>query len=117
MDLLTDAMHWCEDIGEPLEEFYDTAMTAFRRKKPNPQRKEQTMTLYNVHIYREMKLRFDGIEAASPEAAANIARDGLTEDADDIERCDGETFAALVDVVGDEDFPGHASSTSISQKT
>ena len=62
------------------------------------------MTRYNVHIYREMKLRFDGIEAESPEAAANIARDGLTEDADDIEPCDGETFAALVDVVGDEDF-------------
>jgi len=62
------------------------------------------MTLYNVHIYREMKLRFDGIDAQSPEAAANIARDGLTEDADDIEPCDGETLAALVDVVGDEDF-------------
>jgi len=62
------------------------------------------MTRYNVHIYREMKLRFDGIEAESPEAVANIARDGLTEDADDIDDCDGETFAALVDVVGDEDF-------------
>jgi len=62
------------------------------------------MTRYNVHIYREMKLRFDGIEAGSPEAAANIARDGLTEDADDIDDCDGETSAALVDIVGDEDF-------------
>jgi hypothetical protein len=62
------------------------------------------MTRYNVHIYREMKLRFDGIEAGSPEAAAKIARDGLTEDADDIAPCDGETFAALVDVAGDEDF-------------
>ncbi len=62
------------------------------------------MTRYNVHIYREMKLRFDGIEAKSPEAAANMARDGLTEDADDIEPCDGETFTAFVDVVGNEDF-------------
>ena len=62
------------------------------------------MTRYNVHIYREMKLRFDGIEAESPEAAANIARHRLTEDADDIDDCDGETFAALVDIVGDEDF-------------
>ena len=62
------------------------------------------MTLYNVHIYREMKLRFDGIEALTPEAAANIARDRLTEDADDIAPCDGETLAALVDEVGDEDF-------------
>src|ERR1700722_13000569 len=62
------------------------------------------MTLYNVHIYRETKLRFDGIEADSPEGAANIARDGLTEDADDMDECDGETSAALVDVVGDEHF-------------
>jgi hypothetical protein len=62
------------------------------------------MTIYNVHIYREMKLKFDGIEAESPEAAANIARDRLTEDADDIDDCDGETFAALVDVAGDEHF-------------
>jgi hypothetical protein len=60
--------------------------------------------LYNVHIYREMKLRFDGIEASSPDAAANIARDGLTEDADAIDDCDGVTIASLVDVVGDEDF-------------
>jgi hypothetical protein len=67
-------------------------------------RKEPFMTRYNVHVYREMKLRFDGIEAGSPEAAASIARDGLTEDAEDIADCDGETFAALVDVVGDEDF-------------
>jgi hypothetical protein len=62
------------------------------------------MTLYNVHIYREMKLRFDRIEAESPEAAANIARYELTEDADDIEPCDGDTFSALVDVADDEDF-------------
>jgi len=62
------------------------------------------MTRYNVHIYREMKLRFDGIEAESPEAAANIARDGLTEDADDIEPCDGETLSAQVDVVGGDQY-------------
>jgi hypothetical protein len=62
------------------------------------------MTLYNVHIYREMKLTFGGIEAESPEAAANIARDRLTEDADAIDDCDGDTFSALVDVAGDEDF-------------
>ncbi len=62
------------------------------------------MTLYNVHIYRELRLRFDGIEAESPEAAANIARAGLTEDADHIEPCDGDTFAAFVDGVRDEEF-------------
>ena len=62
------------------------------------------MTLYNLHIYREMRLTFERIEAGSPEEAAAIARDRLTGDADDIDDCDGETFAALVDVVGDEEY-------------
>jgi hypothetical protein len=62
------------------------------------------MTLYHVHIYREMRLKFQRIEAENPEAAAAIARDKLTSDADDIDDCDGETFAALVDVVGDEHY-------------
>ena len=60
------------------------------------------MTTYNVHIYREMRLMFEGIEADSPEAAAEIARDKPTGDADSIDDCDGETFAALVDVASDE---------------
>jgi hypothetical protein len=62
------------------------------------------MTLYHVHIYREMRLYFPGIEAATPEEAARIAADMPTEDADYTEDCDGETLAALVDVVGDEQF-------------
>jgi len=62
------------------------------------------MTHYNVHIYREMRLVFGGIEADSPEAAAAIARDKLTSDADSIDDCDGETFAALIDVAGDEEY-------------
>ena len=62
------------------------------------------MTQYNVHIYREMKLLFNRIEADTPETAAAKARDKLTGDADDIDDCDGETFAALVDVVGDERY-------------
>src|SRR5271165_2005856 len=62
------------------------------------------MTHYNVHIYREMRLMFEGIEADSPEAAASIARDKLTSDANLIDDCDGETFAALVDLAGDEDY-------------
>jgi hypothetical protein len=67
------------------------------------------MTIYNVHIYREMRLVFGGIEADSPEAAAAIARDKLTSDADSIDDCDGETFAALVDVAGDPgSSPGQA---------
>ena len=31
------------------------------------------MTIFNVHIYREMRLIFTGIEADTPEAAAAIA--------------------------------------------
>jgi hypothetical protein len=32
------------------------------------------MTLYNVHIYCEMRLYFPGIEAPTPEAAASHCR-------------------------------------------
>lgn len=62
------------------------------------------MTLYNVHIYREMRVFFPGIEADSAEDAAGIAADRPTPDADYTEDCDGENLAALVDVVGDEGF-------------
>jgi hypothetical protein len=62
------------------------------------------MTLYTVHLYREMRLTFERVEADTHEAAAAIARDRLTEDADDIEDCDGENLAALVDVVGDDQY-------------
>ena len=33
------------------------------------------MTLYTVHLYREMRLTFERVEADTPEAAAAIARD------------------------------------------
>ena len=62
------------------------------------------MTTYNVHIYRVMRLVFGGIEADSHEAAASIARDKPTDQADSIDDCDGETLAALVDVHGDEEY-------------
>jgi hypothetical protein len=62
------------------------------------------MTLYNVHIYREMRLYFPGIEAATPEEAAKIAADKQTDNADDIEDCDGDNLAALIDEVGDDEF-------------
>jgi hypothetical protein len=62
------------------------------------------MTIYNVHIYREMRLVFEGIEADSHEAAASIARDKPTGDADEIDDCDGETFYACVDVQADEEY-------------
>src|SRR5713226_449760 len=62
------------------------------------------MTLYNVHIYREMRLYFPGIEAATPEEAARIAGDKPTEDAEYAEDCDGENLAALINLVGDDQF-------------
>jgi aminoglycoside phosphotransferase len=62
------------------------------------------MTLYNVHIYREMRLYFPGIEASTPEEAARIAADRLTAEAEYIEDCDGQSMAALVDVAGDGEF-------------
>jgi hypothetical protein len=65
---------------------------------------EAIMTKYNVHIYREMRLTFEGIEADSPEEAAHLARELSTEQAVSIDDCDGENLAALVDVVGDEHY-------------
>jgi hypothetical protein len=62
------------------------------------------MTTYNVHIYREMRLVFKGIEADSHEAAAASVRDKQTDDYDGIADCDGDTFYACVDVQGDEDY-------------
>ena len=62
------------------------------------------MTTYNVHIYREMRLFFPGIEAATPDEAAHLAADKLTADAEYTEDCDGENLAALVDLVGDDNF-------------
>src|SRR5512135_1842004 len=60
------------------------------------------MTTYNVHIHREMRLVFGGIEAAFHEEAAAIARDKATEYADEFDDCDGDTFYALVDVHSDK---------------
>lgn len=62
------------------------------------------MTVYNVHIYREMRLFFPGIEAFTPEEAAAKASEMDTADADEITSCDGENLAALVDLVGDDEF-------------
>jgi len=58
--------------------------------------------LYNVHVYREMRLVFNGIEAGSPEEAAEKARDRHFDDADDWSDCEGESLSALVDLAGDE---------------
>lgn len=62
------------------------------------------MTTYIVHIYREMRLSYTGIEADTPEAAAAIASGKPTDAADNIDDCEGENLAALVDVAGDEEY-------------
>jgi hypothetical protein len=62
------------------------------------------MTKYNVHIYREMRLLFERIEAETLEAAAAIAHDKPADHADTIDDSDGETFYACVDVLGDEEY-------------
>jgi hypothetical protein len=62
------------------------------------------MTHYNVHIYREMRLFFAGIEALTPEEAAQTAAAKLTEEAEYTEDCQGENLSALIDLVGDEEF-------------
>ena len=62
------------------------------------------MTHYNVHIFREMRLYFPGIEAKTPDEAARIAAERPTDDAVYVEDCDGDNTTALVDVVGDANF-------------
>jgi len=62
------------------------------------------MTLYNVHLYREMRLYFPAITADTPEQSAKIAADKPTAEAEYTEDCDGENLAALIDVAGDDEF-------------
>src|SRR4051794_3749798 len=62
------------------------------------------MTKYIVNLYREMRLSYTDIEADTPQAAAAIASGKATDDADNVEDCEGENLAALVDVAGDEDY-------------
>ena len=62
------------------------------------------MTTYTVHVYREMRLVYPGIEATSVEAAAHLASQKPTSEADKVEDAEGRTFAALVDVEGDTEY-------------
>ena len=61
------------------------------------------MTSYTVHLDREVRLVFEGIDADSPEEAAEIACDRHPAAADDTDSCDGEIFTAQVDADGDDD--------------
>src|SRR5215467_7233233 len=60
-------------------------------------------TSFNVRLKREMQLVFEGIEADSFEEAAAIACDKHPAAADDIDSCDGESFAAQVEMAGGEE--------------
>lgn len=60
------------------------------------------MTKYFVQLYRKMRLSYVDIEADTPQAAAAIASRKTTDDADNVEDCEGEDLAALVDVPGDD---------------
>jgi hypothetical protein len=61
------------------------------------------MKIYNVHIYREMRLFFPGIIASTAEEAARLAAEMPSGAAEALEDCDGENLAALVGVIGRED--------------
>lgn len=56
------------------------------------------MPTYNVHIYREMRILYQDIKADTPEAAAESCRDFPSDAGCDPVDCDGQTFAAVVDV-------------------
>ncbi len=68
------------------------------------------MTSYTVHLYREMRLVFPGIDATTPEEAARIASANETAAAERVEDCEGLTYCALVDRDGDD---GHAESQTV----
>jgi hypothetical protein len=64
----------------------------------------EQQTLYHVHIYRVMRLYFPGIEAESHEKAAQIASEKPTDEAQEIDDCEGESYSAMVDVAGDTEY-------------
>lgn len=62
------------------------------------------MPKFNVHIYREMRLVFPGIEAETHEDAAAIASLKETGEAESVEEENTLDRSALVDVVGDAEY-------------
>jgi hypothetical protein len=55
------------------------------------------MPKYKVHVYREMRLVFDDIEAATPEKAAETAGEKHFDNCDEWSDCEGQNLYALVD--------------------
>lgn len=68
------------------------------------------MTLYNVHLYRETRLFFPGVEADTAAQAAERAAASPASESQCVEDCEGENTAALIDVATDE---VHARSVTI----
>jgi hypothetical protein len=62
------------------------------------------MSTYTVHLYREVCLTFIGITAGTPEEAAAVACGTESEACTRWQDCEGETFSALVDRDGDDQF-------------
>jgi len=62
------------------------------------------MPTFNVHLYREMRLPFLGVEADTPEQAAKMVAEYPSEKAASYEDCESVTLAALVDLAGDKDY-------------
>jgi hypothetical protein len=62
------------------------------------------MPQYRVHVYREMRLVFEGVEADTPQAAAHIAAGKHFDDCNDWSDCEGTNLAALVDEHNDVDI-------------
>jgi hypothetical protein len=61
------------------------------------------MPKYKVHVYREMRIVFDNIEADSVEAAAKVAAIKHFDERDDFSDCEGVNLSALVDQQGEPD--------------
>ena len=61
---------------------------------------------YNVHVYREVRFRFDGVIAGSMTEAAMSARNMLIagERANEADASDGIITSAVIDLVEDENF-------------
>jgi hypothetical protein len=60
--------------------------------------------LYDVHLYRLYRVKQAGVEAETMEAAIATADNRSTGDAQCIEDAEDDTYSALVDVVGDENY-------------
>lgn len=59
---------------------------------------------YNVHVFKEYRVKFEGIEAESPEAAAKIANNMEDKRAIEIEDTEGAGLGYIVDEHGDHDY-------------